>query len=303
MFEFLISFSITFFAMPVCIRIARQFRIVDQPDGVLKPHTQPIPYLAGVAIYLGLFPFIKDAVTMIVLASLCFVGLIDDIRRISPFARLVAEFTCAVIFSLQISISFGERVFWVFMFTLMINGVNMIDGMDGICAAVIAAASVFFIFDGSSGLVMAILGACLSYLVYNFPPARVFMGDSGSYLLGGAVMYIIIASMRESSGFVQSFSPFSLIVLDLFSGVVRRILAGQSPFLGDRDHLYDKIFRAMKGKKINRSRKTVLVMVMLTMLCGFLGRITQPWNILSLLILSVFLIAKLKLFYQQGGGK
>jgi len=302
MFEFLISFSVTFLAIPVCIRIARRFEIVDRPDGALKPHTESIPYLAGVAIYLGLFPFIKDVVTMIVLTSLCIIGLIDDIRRISPFVRLVAEFTCAVIFSLQISASFGERVLWVFMFTLIINGVNMIDGMDGICAAVIATASVFFVFDGSSGLVMAILGVCLSYLVYNFPPARVFMGDSGSYLLGGAAMYII-AYTRGSSGFVQSFSPFFLIILDLSSGVIRRILAGQSPLLGDRDHLYDKIFRTMRGKKITRSRKTVLVMVMLTLVSGFLGRITQPWNVLSLSILSVLLIAKLKLFYQQRGGK
>lgn len=293
-----ISFLISSATTPLVIKIARKLKIVDKPDGMLKSHLKVTPYLGGLAIYAGVLPFLNDTKFLILASIMLIVGLIDDIKSISWYSRLGAELIVGWFMSLMISQDLLMNCFYTVLFVLIVNATNMIDGMDGVCATTVL---IGMIFSGSFPIKWAVVGSLFGYLVYNFPPAKIFMGDAGSYFLGSVVAYAIFSDLKASFN-LKTFFPFWILFLDILSGVVRRIIARRSPFKGDRDHIYDKIWRKMKGSKVTRDRKTVFTMGAMSCLFALFRYFPSP--VLIAFVGSIVIVLFLKMFwYDEGGNK
>ncbi|WP_448379520.1 glycosyltransferase family 4 protein [Fervidobacterium sp.] len=288
------SFIISALTIPIFGRLAYRYDIVDRPDGELKPHERITPYLGGLSIYLGvLFVTPFELITKIALSALVLLGLYDDTKNLDPKIRLFAEFVIAsVIVFKYVGLSLLFPLY-VVLIVALINAVNMMDGLDGVCASVsvISAIGLFTVATSryDKVLLLALVGALFGYLLYNFPPARIFMGDAGSYLIGGVLSIGLLSSIRN--GFsnlpytVSAFIFLSLFFFDLGAGVLRRILNGRSPFSGDRGHFYDKIQSKTKNK-----RYTLLVVVFIQFLFFTIGIIAKQNTMLSLLAVVVLLI-------------
>ncbi|WP_041083122.1 glycosyltransferase family 4 protein [Thermotoga profunda] len=296
--QVIVSFLISLVATPFVMIIAKKFKIVDRPDGMLKTHQRIIPYLGGLAIYAGVAPFVLE-MKLFILASIMFIlGLLDDIKPVKWYVRLIIELIIGWFMSLIFTQNFFMSVFYTLVFVLVINATNMIDGMDGVCATVVI---IGMIFSANSSLQWALVGSLIGYLVYNFPPAKIFMGDAGSYFIGSIVSYTIFSNLKASFN-LNVFFPFWILILDIFSGIVRRIIAQRSPFKGDRDHIYDKIWRRIGGSKVLKDRKTVIIMAVISITFTLLKYVGL--SALMVFAGSIMVVLFLRMFwYDEGGNK
>lgn len=284
------AFGVTLVATPLVRRIAVSANLYDRPDGGLKPHQRPIPYLGGTAMFLGWLSAILwamrsgaiQAASIWVLvggAVLMLTGLIDDIRHLPPRLRLFIQ-AAAAGFLLYAGV--GKSAFDVLAaaaaanaslpqpLTLSLslafcavvvagatNATNLIDGLDGLCAGVLGIAFCGFLVvqmvlrPADAGAQTALLataasamtGACLAFLCVNFNPASMFMGDSGSLLLGfnAALAIIVLAEMASWRGLFAALTVFGFPIFDSGLAITRRRLHGRPLFIGDRSHFYDQI--------------------------------------------------------------
>ncbi|AFG34395.1 UDP-N-acetylmuramyl pentapeptide phosphotransferase/UDP-N-acetylglucosamine-1-phosphate transferase [Fervidobacterium pennivorans DSM 9078] len=290
----LASFIISALTIPIFGRLAYRYGIVDKPDGELKPHERITPYLGGLSIYLGvLFVTPFEFVTKIALTVLVLLGLYDDAKNSDPNVRLITEFVIAsVLVYKYVGLSLLFPLYAVLIVAL-VNAVNMMDGLDGVCASVSAISAIGLFIVATSRydkvLLLSLVGALFGYLLYNFPPARIFMGDAGSYLIGGVLSVGLLSSIRNGSSnlpyVVSAFIFLSLFFFDLGAGVLRRVLNGRSPFSGDRGHFYDKI-----QSKTENKRYTLFVVVFIQFALFTIGMIAKQNAMLSLLAVLMLLV-------------
>ena len=262
----LIAFLAVLLLVPPVKIFCAQFRLYDLP-GPLKIHSRPIPRLGGVAIALALIlgvaavrlPVGRSAWFLLLAAILVWMsGLVDDVRGLHPAIRLIAQLIAGFLlvhagWTLPLwgnaTLDAAASCLYVVLF---INAFNFLDGADGITAGVAAMIAIGYIglpnaAENALGHTIAwsLLGACAGFLLFNFPPAKMFMG-SGSSALGFAIAFLGLAFCRERSP-VQSPLPlllFSVLVaglplVDAVLAVLRRIRHRASPFCGDRRHFYD----------------------------------------------------------------
>ncbi|MFQ5750519.1 MAG: MraY family glycosyltransferase, partial [bacterium] len=226
------SFFITFMGTPLSILIARSVKLLDIPGrDPLKIHREPIPLLGGLgitsAIYLSLFiasqHFALPHSVMLSLGislSLIFtIGLIDDYRGLSPKMRLAGQLLAASVFIFvgQYSVNLFQNqvmnsIITIFYVVAATNAMNLLDGIDGLATGTALVASLgflfgFAIFNNGMGLILSsgCIGACAGFLFYNFNPARIFLGDNGSTVLGfllGAMAVIFSSNLTSFSYFM-----------------------------------------------------------------------------------------------------
>lgn len=274
-----IAFVITFFIMPFIIKIARINKLFDIPDE-RKTHTYPISSLGGVGIITGL------AISLLLVSDFtignsefqyylaCFfiifiLGVIDDIFVLHPLKKVFGQLVVASILTakthllianfeglagiFELSSSFSY-LFTFFTIILVINSFNLIDGVDGLAGSLGLISSLAFglFFFFNNNLPFAILGftmsgSLLAFLCYNFPPAKIFMGDSGSMMIG-LVNAILFTKFIQTGSTVTHFPVTSSIVigfcfviiplLDVLRVFIIRLTKGVSPFAPDRNHLH-----------------------------------------------------------------
>ncbi|MCP9824572.1 MraY family glycosyltransferase, partial [Synechococcus sp. EJ6-Ellesmere] len=224
--------------------------------------------------------------------ALCYfvIGLADDLFALPPLPRLAGQIAVAVVvwsegvrigaidlplgffglpslaFSLPESLSLLATVIWLVGIT---NAINWIDGLDGLAAGVGGIAAVgllsvsFSLQQSAAGLLAAALaGACLGFLRHNFNPARIFMGDGGSYFLGFALAAISIVGPAKGLTTVSLLFPLlilSLPLADMSAVIMGRLSEGHSPFYPDRRHLHHRLLRAGFSH-----RRTVLIIYAFT---------------------------------------
>jgi UDP-GlcNAc:undecaprenyl-phosphate GlcNAc-1-phosphate transferase len=224
---------------PLVRRIALRLGIIDRPNA-RKIHVDPIPLLGGVAIYgafiaaLVLFGNrfrLNELISILVGASLMsFLGVWDDRRGLSPLLKLVGQFLAASILvvsgvyigtfpweALNIAVTLG----WVVVIT---NAMNLLDNMDGLSGGVGAVAAIFFLLLAAmndqylvGALSAALIGACFGFLIYNFNPASIFMGDAGSLFLGFVLAAVgIKLRFPEGIEIVTWMVPVLILGLPLF---------------------------------------------------------------------------------------
>ena len=274
-----IAFTITFLAIPVIIRVAAMKKIYDIPDE-RKIHQAAIPALGGLGIFAGfLFSVLLIAnfqesknLQFFLAASVVifYMGLKDDIIIISPVKKFIGQVLAAFIIiyygGLQIQSMQGflginalpesfSLLFTYLTAIVVMNSFNLIDGVDGLAGSLgLLSTTVFgtyFVLTGhlpEAVMAFAMAGALLAFLIFNFQPARIFMGDTGSLLLGlvNAVLVVkfINIAMEPDQPFALQAAPaigFGILMvplLDTLRVFAIRIFHRRSPFSPDRNHIH-----------------------------------------------------------------
>ncbi|HCX04721.1 MAG TPA: undecaprenyl-phosphate alpha-N-acetylglucosaminyl 1-phosphate transferase [Clostridiales bacterium] len=294
---FFTAFVLSFFFTPVARQLAFKLGILDIPKDDRKVHKEPIPYLGGAAIYASaIFTMLifsdldKTAVSIMVGGTVIFlIGLIDDIKDISPKLKLAGQIIAAMIavyggakinyitnpipgynviylehFATPISI------LWIVGIT---NTINLVDGLDGLASGVAAISASTMMFMASiSGFDYILLecaviaGSSLGFLPYNFNPAKIFMGDTGALFLGYMLAVISIL------GFLKTVTLAAIIIMvlvlgiplfDTFFAIVRRIRNKKPIMEADRGHVHHRLLA--KGFT---QRQTVLILYIVSILFG-----------------------------------
>lgn len=266
------SFFSTLALTPLVLSLSVRLRLFD-PPGPLKIHSRPTPRTGGIALGLGLLTGILlvpqaraalGADVLIAFAILWLAGILDDLRGLSVALRLVAQIIAAALlwlggYRLPVAELTLGLLASIFFCLVAFNAFNFLDGSDGLAssgalviAAGFASAYLFKSPDALPGLTIAatLAGACAAFLIFNFPPARIFLGDSGSTLLG--FLFALLAMKFVSPGTAEYHSPsvfffpfFAAMLpfLDFFFAIFRRLPRGESPLSGDRGHYYDLLLR------------------------------------------------------------
>ena len=279
------SFILVGLLTPIMRRVALRFGIVDVPSESHKTHRRPIPYLGGVAISAGVIAISYAAIfsssfsksnfslaSSVLLPGIFIgaVGLIDDFLKLSPWPRFLAQNLVGVISSIilistnTLGRPTGSLLFDVLITLLWIvgltNAINFFDNIDGGASGTVAISSLALFFLTIQGgqfviaaLALVLSGATLGFLIWNRPPARIYMGDAGSLFLG-----LIIASLtirlepnpiNQYATFAVPFLIVAVPILDTSVVVVKRLARGVSPFQGGRDHLSHRLMRLGLSKR------------------------------------------------------
>ncbi|HEV2485806.1 MAG TPA: MraY family glycosyltransferase [Terracidiphilus sp.] len=276
-----VSFALSLFLTPMVRNLAWRFGIVDQPDQQRKIHSSPVPRIGGVAIFAavvgayGLLLVVRLSSGNIVLADLPLVlrllpalavvfgiGLIDDIVSTRPWVRLAAETVAAIlawIGGIRILAIAGHSfsgdveslLFTVLWIVTCTNAINLIDGVDGLAAGVSLFASVTMLIaallDHNFAMALAVVplaGSLLGFLRFNFTPASIFLGDSGSLTLGFLLGCFGAVWAEKSTTLLGLTAPLMVLavpLLDVGLAVVRRFLRGQPIFAADDAHIHHKL--------------------------------------------------------------
>lgn len=260
------AFSLTVLLIPLLIRLPYRWRVLDFPAR-LKIHVRPISRLGGVAVALAVvsISFLYHPVAarlewpfFAALALIWAIGLVDDIRGLSPVPRLAAQIVGATLlwtagWRVPVPLTAAPNfVATCFFIVLLVNSFNFLDGADGVAAGVAGIiALAYAIFPGaasnpfSCGITFSLAGACVGFLLYNHPPARIFLGDSGSNALGFVIAFFALDFWRSQPAAVtipDLLFPFLLCTLPLLDAalaILRRAGRRNSPLIGDRSHFYD----------------------------------------------------------------
>lgn len=242
-------------------RAALQFGIVDRPDGRLKKHKKPMPYLGGIAIYLSFllalafsFRFDQEVLGLLLAGTIVLLlGLIDDLGFLKPWVKFSGQLIAVLVLVksgifiklvfLPIYVSIPLTFLWL---VGMINAFNIIDVMDGLSAGVaFFAAIAFFIVALLNGRMMiaivaiTLAGSLLGFLRYNFTPARIYMGDTGSMFLGlmlGALAMIGSYTEKDVLGFFAPAVIVGIPIFDTCQVIVARLRKGVPFYYGSPDH-------------------------------------------------------------------
>jgi UDP-GlcNAc:undecaprenyl-phosphate/decaprenyl-phosphate GlcNAc-1-phosphate transferase len=276
----ILAFGVAFFTIPIVIHIAKEKKLFDEPDE-RKIHSKVTPTLGGIGIFAGFTlaylvgvpneaaNFLQFYVAAAVI--IFFLGLKDDLLVLSASKKFFGQLVAAgvIIFFGNLSLDSMHGFFGIFelnkvasitltVFTIIVvtNSFNLIDGIDGLAGilGVLSSATfgVYFTIVGEVGFAVmgfSLTGAVLAFLIYNFAPAKIFMGDTGSLLIGlvNAILvikFINVAATTTSAALPINAAPavgFAILMLPLFDTLrifALRIINGRSPFSPDRNHIH-----------------------------------------------------------------
>lgn len=328
MLAFVIAAGVALLITPGVIFLAAKTGAMDAPDA-RKVHKKPIPRIGGLGIYaafmvamLSVISFVEvspevmqELIGLMVGGSLIvLVGIIDDYKNLPAKVKLVGQILAAAIlvvgFDVRIDFitdPFGDylytewlavpaTIFWIVGLT---NTVNLIDGLDGLAAGVstIAAVTIFLVALQQGIILVAVLtaalaGAAFGFLYYNFNPARIFMGDSGSMFLGYMLAGISVIGAVKSAATIALIVPIlalGLPILDTTFAIVRRYRGGVPIFKPDKGHLHHRLLDLGFSQ-----RQAVLLMYVISALLGLSAvALTEVSSQLAILIVCVVVAAVL----------
>ncbi|HIE99153.1 MAG TPA: undecaprenyl/decaprenyl-phosphate alpha-N-acetylglucosaminyl 1-phosphate transferase [Fuerstia sp.] len=303
---FLTAFVASVILAPLVARFARRVGLLDQPDDHRKLHERPIPLTGGptilisaivaVTITLWLYPgLLKPTVNDAKFLASLFVsgglivaiGMIDDRYGLRGRQKLAGQILAALVLlpsgiivrevsGFGVTISFGDLAPLMTLLWLVgaINALNLIDGVDGLASTTgivlsLSVAAVLFILGGRpDGLMISLIlaGALSGFLIFNFPPARMFLGDSGSMLIGlilGAIALKCSIKQYAAMALILPTAIWAIPMFDVAMAIVRRKLTGRSIYTTDRGHLHHCLAR--KGVD------GVWLLVLMALLCAITG--------------------------------
>lgn len=285
-----LSFLITFFAIPVIIQVAKDKKLFDEPDE-RKVHKVVIPTLGGLGIFAGFViatllgvPMGTNELQFYIAAAIVvfFLGLKDDILILSATKKFAGQLIAAIIMikfgGLQLNNMHGflgiyeiphfvSIIFTLLTIIVITNSFNLIDGVDGLAGSLgILTTSLFGAYFSYIGelayavIAFSLTGSLVSFLIYNFSPAKIFMGDTGSLLVGlvNSILVIKFINFSSFSGkHALSAAPaigFAILMIPLFDTLRvfgMRILNRRSPFSPDRNHIHHFLLElGLSHKKI-----------------------------------------------------
>jgi UDP-GlcNAc:undecaprenyl-phosphate GlcNAc-1-phosphate transferase len=247
---------------PKMRQAALRFGIVDRPDGALKTHREPVPYLGGLAIYLSFLlalaatlSFSGEVLGFLLAGSIVVIlGLVDDLGQLGPWTKLAGQVVAVLILVksgifiklvfLPVWVSIPLSVLWLLAVT---NAFNLIDIMDGLSAgtAMVAALALLVVaemngLETGATLLAALAGSCLGFLFFNVSPARIYMGDTGSMFLGLMLGSLAMNNAYTENNNLAALAPGLILGVPLFDMLfvmyIRR-KRGLPMMLGSPDHV------------------------------------------------------------------
>ncbi len=245
------SLAVALVLTPLCMTVARRIDVVDRP-GALKPQSSPVPYLGGVAVFgaVAVGAGVGRPSVLVPLGVATALGVADDRRSLPPLLRLAGQLAIggcvAAVVPLHLPGALGA-VLVVAVTLFLVNGVNFIDGLDLLTAGVGTVAAVGFalVLPGwGRDLAVALAAALVGFAWYNRPPARIYLGDGGSYLVGTALCVLLAASWSPGVGTATGVAGLALVAVpaaEVAFAVLRRLRGGASLTSGDRGHPYDRL--------------------------------------------------------------
>ncbi len=327
--SFLTSALLTFFIIPPLIKVAEVKNLFDEPDQ-RKSHSSAIPTLGGVAIFVSvlftvsfwsnfeypsIMKYVFSAMTVVT-----FIGLKDDLLGLAPFNKLMGQMFAAMIFviwgDIRLTSFYGifgiqelpyiiSVIFTIFTILVIVNAFNLIDGINGLAAGIAIVASLvfgicFFMVNPTSELAFlafALIGSLVSFLRYNLAPSKIFMGDTGSLLLGILISVMAIEfieldtqafeALHLSSPPALAMAVISYPLFDLLRVFTIRISKGKSPFQPDRNHVHHLLLDNGLSHEIS-SLIIALVNILVIALVFALSDLGTYW--LGVIILCIYLI-------------
>ena len=319
---FIIAAGVALFVTPGVIFFAKKTGAMDAPDA-RKVHKRPIPRIGGLGIYLAFMAAMLTIVSEVPVEPdvafemeglavggtlIVLLGLIDDYKNLPAKVKLVGQIVaaCVLVIGFDVRIDFitdpfGDYLFleWfaipatVFWIVGLTNTVNLIDGLDGLAAGVscIAATTIFLVALQQNILFVAVFcaaiaGAAIGFLYYNFNPARIFMGDSGSMFFGFMLSGISVIGAVKSAATIALIVPIlalGLPILDTTFAIIRRYRGGVPIFKPDKGHLHHRLLDLGFTQ-----RQAVLLMYVISALLGLSAvALTEVSSQFAILIVCV----------------
>lgn len=294
----LVSFIVSVCLVPLSKIVAKHIGAIDIPNE-RKVHNKPMPRLGGLAIFLTfllgyvLFGYVNEQMISVLIGGFIIIllGICDDIKPIRARYKLIVQIIASsvVVFYgnivlnnvsvLGFSLYFGwwSYPLTIFFILAIINAINLIDGLDGLCSG---TSAIFFasiiciailldrIYALDVLLCVIMLGACLGFLVYNKPPASIFLGDTGSTFLGFIIAIIALLGYKAAT-FTSLVIPILVLllpILDTIFAMIRRFLKGENIGVPDKEHLHHQLLKVSKS-----SKKTVLIIYGIDILCALIS--------------------------------
>lgn len=310
---------------------SRRFGFLDYPDE-RKLHTRAIPYGGGVGLYAALlfaiivgyimYPpafLFRERLMALVLGGgiVVLFGLYDDARGSGALIKFTAQGAVALIMYLfgfrveklsipifgAISLGMLAPLVTVFWYWLLMNAINLIDGLDGLAAGVCAISAITILLITMGNITpfnmfqcLCIAGICIGFLFHNFYPAKLFMGDAGSLLLGFLIASLTLSTSTKAPAFLTLLIPLLAVGMPVFDtayAFLRRILKGEHPFRADKKHLHHRLLALGLSQ-----RRSVLILYYISAYLGVMAVVLSkaPPQFTALVVLllmtGLFLLAE-----------
>lgn len=267
-------------------RVAKFLKVLDYPNDKRKIHKEPMPLLGGIGIFLAfllgymIFAPKDDLMLSILISSflIMLLGLFDDMTKSetpmpNKYKVLVQLSVAAIvvyygglyldhtnIFGIILNFGIFAKPLTMLIIVACINAVNLIDGLDGLCAGVssiyfLTIAVLGFILNKFGGfdiiLSLMMLGCTLGYLVHNFPPAKIYQGDAGSTFVGLMIAVICLIGFKTATltSLIMPMLLLAIPIMDTAFAIIRRKLKGQSIDHADKEHLHHQFLKKFDKKK------------------------------------------------------
>ena len=287
LYSFLTAGFISWVSIKPLLYLADKFNFYDFPDDLRKVHSKKVPTLGGIAIFLGWLisislwvefvkcPEIQFLITGVII--LTFLGIKDDISVLDPLKKfggqIIAAFVLVYFGDVRITSFYGilglgqmstwaSIVFTILVFLTIINALNLIDGINGLASAISLLGAIFYtiwfyLIDQNlqhAILAAALAGALISFLRFNITPAKIFMGDTGSMVLGFLLAFFSVEFIQTNAVnkfqdyFFHSSPTLAIAILmlplyDLFRSMFLRIIHGKNPLRADKNHIHHLLLR------------------------------------------------------------
>ncbi len=333
-FTFVISFIFTFATTPLVRRFAYRIGAVDVPRDKRRVHKRPTPRVGGLAIIFGFLVAIisfndvwtKELISILIgVGILGVLGVIDDCKELDAKLKFVVQIIAALVVVLfgdiRISVMSNPNVFsenpyiifpqWlsitvtVLWIVFMTNAVNFIDGLDGLAAGVSAIMSMSLVFIAITYheyeialLGLALMGGCFGFLPFNFNPAKIFMGDTGSMFLGYMLSVLSVQGMFKSYAVISFAVPIIMLGLPLFDALfamARRLLTGKNPMSADRGHLHHRLYDMGFSQK-----QTVFILYAISGVLGITSILLAEQRFLRAMLLLICVLIFLLIATMMG---
>lgn len=334
----MVTFICSSLLVPIMRKVAFHVNALDIPNE-RKVHKKPMPRLGGMAIFftymLGYMLYGQRSIEMLsILISgfvIVFVGIVDDIKPVNARYKFIVQVIAALIVVfyggivlndvsiLGISLYFPKPINYIvttFFIVAITNSINLIDGLDGLASGVssiyfFTIAVIAFILNKSSGLDLVLslimLGATLGFLLHNFNPASIFLGDSGSLFLGFMISVIALLGFKTAT-ITSLIIPILILAIPIFDTILaifRRLLKGESIGMPDKEHFHHQLLKMKFSTK-----KTVFIIYFINILFSAVsvlyvlgdGKIAIAIYVL-LMIGLIFMILKTNILFNHSKEK
>ncbi len=289
---FFLAYGLARVGTPMAREAALRFGVVDSPDGRLKNHQEPVAYLGGLAVFtsfllsIGMtFDFDHDLLALLLASTIvAAIGLIDDFGVLTPkpkvLGQVVAVFVllkAGVVVELVFLPWWARYAITILWLVGMSNAFNLLDIMDGLASGIGIISATYLLVVALinerwmvAAFTVALIGALLGFLRYNFSPASIYLGDCGSLFVGltlGALAMVMDYTTRSPLGFLAPLYFLALPLIDTVYVTFLRLRAGRKIYHGSPDHFPLRLRRRLGGS----TERTVLVVYTASVVLGTIG--------------------------------